>query len=85
MRSILSLPKRDCECCGSVDDVISAEVAKFGAVQLTKFAVHFTAPTGKDEVKHVEAPTPDAARKIVADAFKPSPIFVKKIKVVKEK
>jgi hypothetical protein len=81
MVKLHSLAELGCACCGSVDDAINAEVAKFGAVPLTKFAVHFTpSSTGKDEVRHVSAPTPDAARKAVAEAFKPSTIFVKKIK-----
>lgn len=81
MRKLHSLAELGCACCGSVDDVISAEVAKFGTVPLTKFAVHFTpSSTGKDEVRHVNAPNPDAARKVVAEAFKPSTIFVRKIK-----
>jgi hypothetical protein len=81
MVKLQSLAQLGCACCGTVDDVIQAEVAKFGTTPLTRFAVHFTpSSTGKDEVRHVNAPTPDAAREVVAEAYRPSTIYVKKIK-----
>lgn len=81
MQTLRSFKELGCACCGSVDEIINAEVAKFGTQPLTRFAVHFmAASTGKDEVRHVNAPTPDAARKIVAEAYKSSSIIVRKIK-----
>jgi hypothetical protein len=81
MKTLHSFAELACACCGNIDDVINAEVAKFGAVPLTKFAVHFTVATTLEIVtKHVSAPSPDVARKIVAEAYKPSSIIVRKIK-----
>jgi hypothetical protein len=81
MKTLHSFAELACACCGTVDDGINAEVAKFGTMDGPKFAVHYTVVlSGRNGSAIVPANTPEEARKALTEAYGSVKIIVRKTK-----